>query len=939
LAQKNRLSLLYLNAQETGSLDSHNTFWLNRPAEFQASSIGQLSAFSARVAKLKQAAVGLQGPRPPNWPPGVAFYDFEAALLTGGAAAVGAPTALNAALAADVQDRLTAATAKLGGLSKNLITLEARGAVLNEMYEGKLTAEKAAHTLTRIGGDKWFRNVGDQVPIIKVFNTKRPLEVYRAAKLQPEFAVDFFRLVNFAHALAQVSAAVHSGRVVEGWRKPAGRDGLAVRVDSNGGDNEWRDDLLELRDGVMYVTPLNEKLAFVPAEAVVNFDEKPLYLDSVETQTMCVEAHSKGSTERCTLTLLFSAKGSLLSGQIILKDTKIDEHGLPIVVAKALADAKTKRPNATVKIGIDGAEGGSQTDVTMLSIVANVFLPAMRGAGLSATRPFLLFVDGHASHLAPAVLQLFRDNHVIVVAYPSHTSTWLQAADLGVMAVAGRHYAQLASAWMARNAGILPTLADKVALVLETIHLVADEGPTLRNAFAQAGMLYGRPDPLARFNDPKIFRVGAVYRDESLPTVTRSLLQHLFHPHRLIEAPGFTMLTRSDKAAKELDATKKKLLADSMATYKAQRDVNGTMLRSRARPDGSTVGVCEYTVLRYTVDVADTKKFMFKAQSGLGSLQQTCEVMIASVSRSAEVDVDDDEDDDDDDDRADVSRVDLSRTKTRGAAGRIGTSLGALLTCDRAIQVMTASELVRKADAAKAASNALVRAETDLAERSVTEKLKRLRFITDVDAARATVPQLTAFCNANAGLALVVCDGKAPAGNAIRAHKYTCVERVLQLYSHFAVGAGETGGHVHCRGCDDVRRDEFWQPTAVARSDGWLRCESVACNTWWCNGCVQTQRTIRIKQASQPGSYETHREVCVAAAAAVAAKAKLDAATPVRTAKKRDSSATSSSLVTPVKARARTDDKEDDTLISSGVVHAAVSPVFLPRPSASMSNQ
>jgi hypothetical protein len=134
--------------------------------------------------------------------------------------------------------------------------------------------------------------------------------------------------------------------------------------------------------------------------------------------------------------------------------------------------------------------------------------------------------------------------------------------------------------------------------------------------------------------------------------------------------------------------------------------------------------------------------------------------------------------------------------------------------------------------------------------------------------------------------------------------KFTCVERALSAYGHFAAKAGEVGGHVHCRACDRTRKPDFWQ--AARGSDGWLQCDSKSCDTWWCSGCVMVAKTPRSLDGAKAGTYIEHRRVCVAAAAATAA---LEAVTPA----KRTRLASEASMTTPSTARARTGDESTRT--------------------------
>ena len=526
-------------------------------------------------------------------------------------------------------------------------------------------------------------------------------------------------------------------------------------------------------------------------------------------------------------------------------------------------------------IGIDGADTGTQTDATMLRCMNEVFLPAMKHAGLSATQPFLLFVDGHASHLYHATLELLRANHVIVIAYPSHASTWLQAADLGVMASIDKAYSELSSAWITKHPGAIPALAHKVDLMLETMWDLSKRTSVMAGAFALAGMRDGRLDPLHTFSEPAKFAVGGVYRDDDLPRVTASLLQHLFHRNRLIEAPGFTMLVRQDVAAAARIAAHDAIAKQALAAYEVARNANGSAIGKR--PDGREVGVIEYVIQRKAVNVAEARRYMFGRVTTTASLTALCDVLLSTVQKR-------DDDDNDDDERADgdaAADVLFSPRKVRGAAGRVGTFYGALLTSEKVIKVMVAAEALKKASDQKKVIDSATRTATDAEEQSVTDHLKRLAFIGDNDAPRATVAQLTAFCTANSGLVLTVNSGKpvATGNSSLRADKLDVVRRVVDTYGEYTVAADSTHvGHVLCTGYNALRSEPFWKATADRGSDDWLRCTVPGCTTWWCSGCVLLTAGARAG-TGKPGSFNAHRVAC---AAAKTAAEQLAATTPAR---------------------------------------------------------
>ena len=105
----------------------------------------------------------------------------------------------------------------------------------------------------------------------------RPMETYRAAKMQPEIIVQHFRLIFHTWALCQIQRAiVRDDRIVPGWHVPPA--GLVTRDDGSGHDPG--PDMLEMRDGTMFVIPLDEPLEALPNDCRMAADEKPLCPDS-----------------------------------------------------------------------------------------------------------------------------------------------------------------------------------------------------------------------------------------------------------------------------------------------------------------------------------------------------------------------------------------------------------------------------------------------------------------------------------------------------------------------------------------------------------------------------------------------------------------------------------------------------------------------------------
>ena len=84
------------------------------------------------------------------------------------------------------------------------------------------------------------------------------METYRAVKMQPEIVIQHLRLTHHTWALCQIQRAiVRDERLVEGWHVP-----LVTRDDGSGHDPG--PDVLEIRDGTLFVIPLDEPLEALP---------------------------------------------------------------------------------------------------------------------------------------------------------------------------------------------------------------------------------------------------------------------------------------------------------------------------------------------------------------------------------------------------------------------------------------------------------------------------------------------------------------------------------------------------------------------------------------------------------------------------------------------------------------------------------------------------
>jgi hypothetical protein len=115
---------------------------------------------------------------------------------------------------------------------------------------------------------------------LRTIQKYRPLELERAIKNQPEFTLDFWRLLMHTYALMHIHRVLASGMRVEGWC--FNKHNYVTREDGSG--NGLGIDVLSLRKvdelTVYWVIPLDQPLIFPNPRLIFNVDEKPLIPDS-----------------------------------------------------------------------------------------------------------------------------------------------------------------------------------------------------------------------------------------------------------------------------------------------------------------------------------------------------------------------------------------------------------------------------------------------------------------------------------------------------------------------------------------------------------------------------------------------------------------------------------------------------------------------------------
>lgn len=105
----------------------------------------------------------------------------------------------------------------------------------------------------------------------------------------------------------------------------------------------------------------------------------------------------------------------------------------------------------------------------------------------SKENPSLLILDNHESHLAPAVLNIAKENGVTLLTIPPHTSHRLQPLDVSVFGPLQKFYNAAADAWMLQHPGKTISIYD-VAGLLGTAFDRAMTPANIKSGFRKTGI-------------------------------------------------------------------------------------------------------------------------------------------------------------------------------------------------------------------------------------------------------------------------------------------------------------------------------------------------------------------------------------------------------------------------------------------------------------------
>lgn len=101
--------------------------------------------------------------------------------------------------------------------------------------------------------------------------------------------------------------------------------------------------------------------------------------------------------------------------------------------------------------------------------------------------PVLLLLDNHSSHLAISVLNLAKDNGVVLLSFPPHCSHRLQPLDVGVYGPFKKYLSSAQDAWMRNNAGKNITIYD-IPSIVNSAYPIAMCPKNIINAFKKSGI-------------------------------------------------------------------------------------------------------------------------------------------------------------------------------------------------------------------------------------------------------------------------------------------------------------------------------------------------------------------------------------------------------------------------------------------------------------------
>lgn len=319
------------------------------------------------------------------------------------------------------------------------------------------------------------------------------------------------RNVYFAEALAQVQRkCASSNKMVSGFARFENIIQLDVENETSTSDS-----LLEVRNGVLYVTAINEPLEHMSASCRFALDETPIVPDSPRLKTYTTGNRvplSQGRASIWTLLPVLCGNRSILATLLLQRCQSVS------------VDAATF--SATNDLCIAATENAQQTDDMWLEF-ANVWLPL---CGTSFKNPEFVYIDGHSSHVTRSFIQLAATHGLYVIIEPSHTSMILQVADVGINRLLKLQYSKEYTAILCAYSVLQKTFDDteRLGCVVRTVVALKEERNLIVDCFRKCGLLSGYRDLSVHF-PVSTFNSGIPLRDINLPQVNTAYIKHYKH--------------------------------------------------------------------------------------------------------------------------------------------------------------------------------------------------------------------------------------------------------------------------------------------------------------------------------------------------------------------------------------------------------------------------
>ncbi|XP_008546317.3 uncharacterized protein LOC103570382 [Microplitis demolitor] len=122
-------------------------------------------------------------------------------------------------------------------------------------------------------------------------------------------------------------------------------------------------------------------------------------------------------------------------------------------------------------------------------------------------KPVLLILDGHMTHTQNLeVVEYARENHVIILCLPPHTTLQLQPLDVSVMRPVSMAYSEEAKKWLREHPGRVIT-ANDITHIYNASFKSAAKPETIENGFKKAGIW---PSNRSVYSDDDFVAVGAM---------------------------------------------------------------------------------------------------------------------------------------------------------------------------------------------------------------------------------------------------------------------------------------------------------------------------------------------------------------------------------------------------------------------------------------------